>query len=297
MPLRIVSLPPQFRPGTSITYPPFKKGRYMEEYVYDYLMEHASTIETDCVYLPVFWTNLQTHAGFVKMKAGLSILLQRAIDSFPKNTIFFTVVQHDDGPQLPLPKNAMVFGACTGTIPLPLIYEDTTNYLLSYPRTESKQYLASFVGTITHSVREKMLRSVENKADVYLDTKPHTQWTNQVSVTAADRFVDTTLQSKFCLAPRGYGRGSFRFYEAMLLDAIPVYFWDDHEWLPYKDIIDYKTCTLSIQEKDIDKTYNILESISKETYQSMMEHMKKYRNLFTLGGMCEYIVLQIKNKR
>ena len=141
-----------------------------------------------------------------------------------------------------------------------------------------------------------MIASVENKANVLLETKPHAQWTNQVSKTAADMFVEATLQSKFCLAPRGYGRGSFRFYEAMLLDTIPVYFWDDQEWLPYKDIIDYTTFTVSIQEKDIEKTYNILESISKETYESMMEHMKRYRNMFTLGGMCEYILLRIKTK-
>jgi hypothetical protein len=296
MPLRILSLPPQFRPGTSITYPPFKKGRYMEEYVYEYMMEHAPTIESDAVYVPVFWTNLQNHPGFTKMKAGLSILLQRAIDTMPKTTVFFTVVQHDDGPQLPLPKNTIIFGACTGTIPLPLVYEDTSHYLASCPRSTNRPYLASFVGTNTHRIREKMIASVENKANVLLETKPHAQWTNQVPKTAADMFVEATLQSKFCLAPRGYGRGSFRFYEAMLLDTIPVYFWDDQEWLPYKDIIDYTTFTVSIQEKDIEKTYNILESISKETYESMMEHMKRYRNLFTLGGMCEYILLRIKTK-
>ena len=268
----------------------------MEEYVYEYMMDHASTIDSEYIYIPVFWTNLQNHPGFAKMKAGLAILLQRALDTFPKNTVFFTVVQHDDGPQLPLPKNTLVLGACTGTIPLPLIYEDVSNHLLSYPRTSDKRYLASFVGTVTHSIRERMIASVENKADVFLETKPLAEWTNRVSSSAAELFIDTTTTSKFCLAPRGWGRGSFRFYEAMLLDTIPVYFWDDQEWLPYKDIIDYRTFCVSIPEKDIDKTYNILESISKETYQSMMEHMKRYRNLFTLGGMCEYIVMRIKLK-
>lgn len=296
MPLRILTLPPQFRPGTSITYPPFKKGRYMEEYVYEYMMEHAATIESEYVYIPIFWTNLQNHPGFTKMKAGLAILLQRALDTYSKQTTFFTIVQHDDGPQLPLPKNTMVFGACTGTIPLPLIYEDVSHHLISIPRTSEKPYLASFVGTVTHPLRERMIASVEKKDNVFLQTKPHAEWTNRVSSSAAEVFVDATIKSKFCLAPRGYGRGSFRFYEAMLLDTIPVYFWDDQEWLPYKDIIDYKMFCVSISEREIDKTYNILESISKETYQSMMEHMKRYRNLFTLGGMCEYIIMRIKQK-
>lgn len=293
--MRILSLPAQFRPGTSILYPPFKKGRYLEEYVYEYMKEHADTLVTEYVYLPIFWTNLQNHPGFKKMKEGLSILLEREYNKYSSTTQFFTVVQHDDGPQLPLPKGTIIFGACTGTIPIPLVYEDESNYLLSRPRQQEKKYLASFVGTLTHSVREKMVANVEKKADVFLMTQPHHAWTNQVSSSAADIFVESTLQSKFCLAPRGYGRSSFRFFEAMLLDVVPVYFWDDLEWLPYKDIIDYTTFAVSIPEKDIAKTYNILESVSEEKYQSMVECMKKNRSLFTLNGVCEYIQMKLTN--
>jgi len=289
MPLKILSLPAQFRPGTSITYPPFKKGRYMEEYAYEYFMVHALTIETTYVYIPIFWTNMQNHPGFQKIKEGLTILLQREIEKLPKDTKYFTIVQHDDGPQLSLPKDTIVFGACTGTIPLPLIYEDTTNYLLSHNRPFIKDYVASFVGTLTHPVREKMVHNLPKNNKIHLITKPLAAWTNNVANKSADAFVKNTLRSKFCLAPRGYGRSSFRFFEAMLLDTIPVYFWDDIEWLPYKEKIDYSTFAVSIAEKDIEKTYQILESISEEKYQSMLQTMKNYRHLFTLEGMCDYI--------
>ena len=37
MPIRILDLGKQFRAATSVVYPPFKNGRYMEEYFYDYI--------------------------------------------------------------------------------------------------------------------------------------------------------------------------------------------------------------------------------------------------------------------
>ena len=36
----LLEIEKQFRPSTSIVYPPFKKGKYMEEYFYDYFIKH-----------------------------------------------------------------------------------------------------------------------------------------------------------------------------------------------------------------------------------------------------------------
>lgn len=291
MPLRILELGRQFRPSTSIIYPPFKNGMYMEEYFYEYVMKHKDKIETNMVYIPIFWTNLQNHPAFSSQK--YEILLSKAFLLYPEDTKYFVVVQHDDGPQMKLPKNTVIFGACTGNIPLPLIYEDSTNYLLNKCRNPDKNILASFIGTLTHSVRENIVNTVKTD-DIKLLTKPNSDWTNSISSSSAELFVDMTLKSRFCLSPRGYGRSSFRFFEAMLLDCVPVYFWDDIEWLPYKDIIDYNKFSISIQEKDIPKTVEILKSISDEKYLSMLEEIKNIRRYFTLEGMSEYILKKIK---
>jgi uncharacterized protein YozE (UPF0346 family) len=293
MPLRILELGKQFRPATSQIYPPFKNGRYMEEYFYEYVMAHKDTVETDMVYIPIFWTNLQNHPAFSKQKQNYDILLSRAFLFYPQDTKYFTIVQHDDGPQLKLSKNTTIFGACTGNIPLPLIYEDVTNQLLNRSKKQEKELFASFVGTLTHNVRERIVNTVQDTKDIKLVTKPHSDWTSSVSTSAADLFVDLTLNSRFCLAPRGYGRSSFRFFEAMLLDCVPVYFWDDLEWLPYKDILDYSKFSVSIQEKDIDHFYDILKSISNEKYLSMVEELKRVRHYFTLEGMSDYIIKKI----
>jgi hypothetical protein len=284
--MRIVELGKMFRPGTSAVYPPFKKGRYMEEFMYEYLL--ARTIITDWVYLPVYWTNLQNHPGFAENKTKLQIVLDRALTSMPSDTKYFTIVQHDDGPQLKIPPQTMVFGACTGTIPLPLIYEDTSLTLLTAPRM-NKNMLASFVGTkTTHPLRGEMVRHLEGKQGIQCQGAP--VWKVNVVEQDAARFVEWTLRSKFCLAPRGYGRSSFRFFEAMQLDTIPVYLWDDVEWLPYKDILDYSTFAISISHRDLPQLYDRLRSITEDTYQRMKQELLRVRHHFTLEGMAEYIV-------
>lgn len=290
MPLHILELGKQFRPSTSHVYPPFKKGRYMEEFVYDYLVS-KQTIQTQLVYIPIFWTNLQNHPAFQQMKEKYQVLLDLALKKMPPTTKYFTIVQHDDGPQLQLPKDTIVFGACTGTIPLPLIYEDTSNYLKEYSKNNSKTFLLSFIGSYTHPIRRDLVQLLATKKDIYWYTKDI--WTPSVPEKDAELFIERTLQSKFCLAPRGYGRSSFRFFEAMQLDTIPVYVWDDIEWLPYKELLDYSTFAVSIHKKDIYRLYDILQSISDEKYRSMLNHLQQVQHHFTLEGMAEYIVNRI----
>jgi hypothetical protein len=262
----------------------------MEEYFYDYIMAHKDTIDTNLVYIPAFWTNLQIHSNFESVKTNLNILLKRAYSLLPPDTKYFTVVQHDLGVLLELPKSTKVFGACFGDVPLPLIYEDITNKLENASKnTDTRSTLASFVGTYTtHPLRVKMVRYMGKNKDIKFVVKHN--WTDNVSENLAEAFISTTLQSKFCLAPRGYGRSSFRFFEAMQLDTIPVYFWDDVEWLPYKDILDYSKFAVSIHTSNIPKTVEILNAITEEQYKSMIEELKRVREYFTLEGMSKYIV-------
>ena len=282
----MLNLGKQFRPSTSITYPPFKNGRYMEEYFYEFFKNSVNSVSR--VYIPIFWTNLQNHPGFSSQKHKYQLLLSDALSKMPKGTKYFTVVQHDDGPQLKI-DDLLIFGACTGTIPLPLIYEDVTN-TLSMQNKLDKKYIASFIGSNTHPIRKKIYH-IANE-DIFLVSQT---WTSNVQKSASELFIEKTLESKFCLAPRGYGRSSFRFFEAILLNTIPVYFWDDIEWLPYKDILDYSTFSVSIHEKDIPRTYEILTSISNEKYASMIEELNKVRQYFTLEYMAEYVVKVLKH--
>lgn len=284
--MRILELSPVFRPKTSHVYPPFKNGRYMEEFMYDYFISKQNDIQTKYIYIPIFWTNMQNHPAFSDKKKSYQILFDDAIKD--RDATYFTIVQHDDGCQLFLPRNTIVFGACKGNVPLPLIYEDTTERLLRHPRITT-DLLASFVGTYTtHPIRGKMYNALFGHAGIECRVK--SKWEKDVVEEDANAFLDLTSRSKFCLAPRGYGRSSFRFFEAMLLGAVPVYLWDDQEWLPYKDKIDYSAFAISIQEKELSGLYQILSSISKDAHERMVQEGKKISHWFTMEGMAEYIV-------
>ena len=59
-------------------------------------------------------------------------------------------------------------------------------------------------------------------------------WRPDVNKNLQDTFINTTINSKFALSPRGYGRSSFRIFECFELGTIPIYIWNDINWLPFQ---------------------------------------------------------------
>ena len=103
-------------------------------------------------------------------------------------------------------------------------------------------------------------------------------------------YIEKTLNSKFALAPRGYGKSSFRFFEIFLLGSIPIYVWDDVEWLPYKDILDYSKFCISLNVSDINKLPEILAKIDETKYNEMKAEYAKIKHMFELEFMAKYII-------
>jgi hypothetical protein len=115
-------------------------------------------------------------------------------------------------------------------------------------------------------------------------------WTPSVNQSLQQLFIDTTIHSKFALAPRGYGRGSFRFFECFQLGTIPVYIWNDIEWLPFQNKIDYSRLCVSIHISHIDELENLLLSINETQYNEMFSYYNEIKHLFELEGMCKQII-------
>ena len=271
------------------TYPPFKNGLYLEEYFF-----YNFNSITKRKYIPCLWTNFQIEFDFPLKKDRMNNELQQWIKNNPSDNGYFTVVQYDDGCLLDLPDNTLIFGACSGDIPIPLIYEDKNNLLFSkkIEKTFSeKEILCSFVGSNTHSLRSQLFSFFKNDKDFIFNVNNF--WTPNVNYDSQEKYINITCNSKFCLAPRGYGRSSFRFYEIHQLGCIPIYVWDDIEWLPYKDDIDYSLFSISVNIKDIDKLKDILLSIDEIKYNEMLKEYDKIKNLFTLNGMYEWIIKKV----
>ena len=275
---------------TNVVYPPFKNGLYMEEY----FLNHVSTknIQLDKKgrrYIPALWTNFQIEQWFPTRREEMQRTLDKWISENPSKNGYFTVVQHDDGPMLRLPANTTVYGACIGNIQLPLIYQDLSNKLENIPPKtfKNKSILCSFVGSITHNVRKTIIDTYHKNPKFKFSI--NNGWTNKVSKDNQKLFIDYTVNSKYALAPRGYGRSSFRFFEIFKLGTIPIYIWDDKEWLPYKDVLDYDKFCISIHISEIDLLEELLMSINQTQYEKMFSEYEKIKHMFELEYMCEYI--------
>jgi hypothetical protein len=272
------------------TYPPFKKGLYLEEYFLKSSKDNNTYRDkSGRLYIPALWTNFQIESWFVSQKPRMQACLDQYIDNNPSPSGYFTVVQHDDDCLLKLPANTVVYGSCSGNVPLPLIYQDVDRKLSNYPKKSfnEKTFLCSFVGTLTHGTRSIINAKFINNQKFVLSTV--SGWDPNVHISKQINFIETTINSKFTLAPRGCGRSSFRFFEIFQLGSIPVYVWDDIEWLPYKDCLDYTKFCISINIKDIDTLEQIISNISEDQYNTMLSEYGKVKQCFELDYMVNYV--------
>ena len=275
------------------TYPPFKNGLYLEEYFFEKFISNKLILKKK--YIPALWTNFQIEGWFQSNKSEMQNSLNKWIQNNPSENGYFTIVQYDDGPLLTLPEGTIVYGACSGNIPIPLIYQDINNTLNSFTQKKftEKQILCSFVGNITSNnvqpnVRELMMNILKNNSNFKMINSGG--WTPSVNKTLQQIFIETTINSKFALAPRGYGRGSFRFFECFQLGTIPIYIWNDINWLPFQNIINYNQLCISIHISEINNLEKKLISISEEQYNDMFNYYNKIKYLFELEGMMNQII-------
>jgi len=285
------------------TYPPFKKGLYLEEYFLNKILNEKDTIfdKNMRTYIPVLWTNFQIEGWFPYEKNEMQKVLDKWIIDHPNPNGYFTVVQYDDGPLLDLPPNTIVFGACSGNIPIPLIYQDENQTLINIPKKsfKEKSILCSFVGNITANnvypnVRAEMFyKFFENPKFLMINSGG---WTPIVNKEAQNIFIETTLNSKFAFAPRGYGRSSFRFFECFQLGTIPIYVWNDINWLPFQDKIEYNKLCVVLHVSELYLLESILEHIDENQYNKMLEYYKKIKYLFEMEGMSNEIISIVRQK-
>lgn len=287
---------PLFYSKTNITYPPFKNGLYLEEYFHKFISEN--NIYTKRKYIPAFWTNFQIEKNFHFHKNNMQQSLNEWVNKNPSTNGYFTIVQHADGQRLKLPENTIVYGGSTGNFPLPLIYEDKNNTLLNLKKKKFKEklILCSFVGNITSNnlkpdVRKIMFEKFQNNESFFMINSGG--WTNQVNDLLQTMFINATINSKFALAPRGFGRSSFRFFECFLLGTIPIYIWNDKNWLPFQDVIDYDKLCIVIHINEIDQLEKILKNIDELKYNNMWKYYDEIKHLFELEGMTKQIINNI----
>lgn len=265
------------------TYPPYSDvSQYLEHYFYNYYLNNIDSFSScERQYIPVYWTTVYNDR--VNLPEVYNTLL--ALDKRGK---YFTVNQHDNGIQFPLPEDTLVFSASEvgagKIVPIPLI----TSPLLGLPEVlPEKDILCSFVGTLTHPIRHQLYKELKYENNFYF-TEPR-PWSANITKEHLEEFKNVTYRSKFGLAPRGNIIQSFRVYEIIQLNCVPVIV-SDAFYPPFCHLIDWSSFSLFVKPEDIPQLPAILEGVSDDVYYSMLRKGKEvYSEYFTLQGMSSTI--------
>lgn len=192
---------------------PYPKDNHVEFERWFFLNTKSAEIKGR-TYLPIFWTGFYVTHKYGKDKP-VNSHLQAYINKLDRSKKYFTIVQYDDGILHDVSHlDIKIFSMGGGRIdyPLPLICQPHK----PLPPVK-KDIFCSFVGNITHHIRKTLIDQLTGKDGYYISTKNHTP----------EKFAEILNRSKFVLAPRGYGKTSFRIQEALQYGATPVYISDE----------------------------------------------------------------------
>lgn len=261
----IAYVPPEFRPKEHHFYPIDNLTPFEEYFYNNYKTEEDFT---ERFYLPVFWTAYQKNNSYGQDKNALA-RLQQFIDALDKTRQYFSLVQYDDNILVDLSGiDIKVFSMSKpADYSLPLI---SMPHAYTFPDEERNIYV-SFVGRITHPIREQMMMGcskVRNDfKNYYISVYPH----------PLREYCRILAKSIFSLAPRGYGPNSFRVQESMQYGSIPVIITD--EWYPPHKL-NFNDFGVMINPEDWMNIPEILSGISeeriKEKQSKLPEVFEKY---------------------
>lgn len=296
--MQIHSVPEKFQPHFVSTYPSYSSGKNIEEIVFDILKEKQNDIETQYIYLPIFWTSYYILHNYVENIDEICDYLQ----TLDKSKKYFTIVQSDSGILVKNYNidltiftagggglnykssiidvnfhglNRSIFVGNKGTYDIPLICNpEFSNVELN------RDIFCSFMGRFdTHPCRMRMKDVLQNISNIKMyNSHGYEEYKNIIS------------RSVFTLTPRGFGYTSFRLYEAILGGSIPIYIWDNAISLPFSEEIKWDEFCVIVHNNDIEDIPSILNNID---VLKMQQKLKEVRHFFIFENIIKYIISKI----
>lgn len=218
-------------------------------------------------YLPILWTAYWCNNGYGQ-KGKWKGVLQNYVNSLPRNKKYFTICQYDDGCMVDFKDlDIKIFGMSGGRIDYPIP-------LLCLPHKYDftgikKDIFCSFMGADTHPIRKRMAEILAGDNRVYITTKKQ----------SLEEYCKLLARSVYVLAPRGYGKSSFRIVEALQYGAIPVYVSDEFV-IPYNYTFPGIACTI-----------DLLSDVLVKDTESIKQRIAEQKHLYTYSG-CKQKILE-----
>lgn len=239
--------------------------------------------------IPLFlsWTDIHVYQFEEDAKKNKSIptkedTMKRMIELLRPDVIYLAISQDDQGlfeTFMEARPNVLVLSAGGyGHVPIPLI-KGEMNY--SEPPEKYVQDVGFFGNVRPRLSRVHMLDEMKQACvSEGLTTKVHqtADWESEVQ------------RSQFNLAPRGYGRTSYRLAEVVQIGRVPVYMYDDHPWLPYEGTnISISTFGFSGQMGHMRETAKNMKALTDVEYRGFLQNVKNVREHYTYEGVMRQI--------
>ncbi len=114
-------------------------------------------------------------------------------------------------------------------------------------------------------------------------------------------FVETILESDYCLDVRGYGNASMRLYETLSLGRIPVII-DTDRAFPFSDVVDWRKFALVVDFRDLKRLPDIIAdfhaSLSPEQFEMMQQEARAaFVNYFRIDAQMPHIIAEFNKLR
>tara|TARA_X000001382_G_scaffold65884_1_gene45726 strand:- start:1063 stop:1992 length:930 start_codon:yes stop_codon:yes gene_type:complete len=148
---------------------------------------------------------------------------------------------------------------------------------------EAKSYNYGFVGNVTHPVRHDILKKFFH----------HKHFFNSNNVPPED-FYKTISSFVFNLCPRGCGLSSYRFFESMFCNTIPVLF-TEKICLPYEEFLDYDTFSVFIKCGNVIDYPEVLKKLHSVDTNKLSINLNLNKKYFTLKYIQDYVAKNIKD--
>lgn len=145
---------------------------------------------------------------------------------------------------------------------------------LGGPGHNKRPYLAFFAGQMHGRVRPTLIAHwKDNDPDMKIYEVLPEHISRKIS------YIQHMKSSKFCICAMGFEVNSPRIVEALYSDCVPVIIADNFV-LPFSDVLNWDTFSVTVPESDIPNLKTILTGIPERKYQSMQGRLRHVRKHF-----------------
>lgn len=161
--------------------------------------------------------------------------------------------------------------------------------------TNLRPYLYSFLGELQHTYLPKnhirsRIANLEIAPDVFIASEVGKVLRKDLRKNYSTRndFELISRNSIFTLAPAGYGRWTYRFYQSISWGSIPVLISDDYI-KPFGKYIPYDDFCITIKESELKNLDSILRSIPNKEIEFYQNNLRNNQKLFTKDSFKELL--------